>query len=180
MGKFYWILKFTYQLWKFYDFLLCILNLENREHSKFQFSCCNTKTTSNEMHRFVVPFAWWLCDTDNNPIPGRQRTSTDERSVKLVADVLEEDRRATCEELSRATRVKTSQENAQEPTSVAPGRAPHSPWQFLPAHCGCCNQKLSDYGWEVFSIAPYSSAIFFRRNGSGCTRWHASQQRKKL
>ena len=37
-------------------------------------------------------------------------------SVQLVADALEEDRRATCEELSRATGGKTSQENAQEPT----------------------------------------------------------------
>ena len=31
--------------------------------------------------------------------PRRPRTSTDERSAKLVADTLEEDRRATCEEL---------------------------------------------------------------------------------
>ena len=41
----------------------------------------------------------------NDPRTGRPRTSTDERSVKLVADALEEDRSATCEELSRATRV---------------------------------------------------------------------------
>ena len=53
---------------------------------------------------------------DNDPRPGRLRTSTDERSVKLVADALEEDRHATCEELSRATGAKISQENAQEPT----------------------------------------------------------------
>ena len=38
---------------------------------------------------------------DNDPRPGRLRTSTDERSVKLEADALEEERRATCEELSR-------------------------------------------------------------------------------
>ena len=49
---------------------------------------------------------------------GRPRTSTDERSVKLVADALEEDRRATYEELSRATGAETSQGNVQEPTSV--------------------------------------------------------------
>ena len=42
---------------------------------------------------------------DNDPRLGRPITSTDERSVKLVADALEEDRRATCEELSRATGV---------------------------------------------------------------------------
>ena len=45
----------------------------------------------------------------NDLRPGRPRTSTDERSVKLVADALEEDRHATCEELSRATGAKTSQ-----------------------------------------------------------------------
>ena len=59
--------------------------------------------------------------TDNDPRPGRPRTLTDERSVKLVADALEEDRRATCEELSLVTGAKTSQENAQEPTPVARG-----------------------------------------------------------
>ena len=78
---------------------------------------------------------------DNDPRPERQRTSTDEISVKLVAESLEEDRRSTCEELSRATGAKISQENAQELTSVARGWATHSPRQCLPAHSGCCNQK---------------------------------------
>ena len=59
---------------------------------------------------------------DNDPRPGR--TSTDERSV---ADALEEDHRETCEELSRAMRAKTSQENAQELTSVAHCWATYSP-----------------------------------------------------
>ena len=49
--------------------------------------------------------------TDNDPRPRRPRTSTDERSVKLVADALQEDRRATSEKLSRATGAKSSQEN---------------------------------------------------------------------
>ena len=80
---------------------------------------------------------------DNDPRPGRPRTSTDERNVKLVADTLEEDCRATCEELSRTTGAKTSQENAQEPTSVAHGWTTHSPWQCSPAHSRCCNQKPS-------------------------------------
>ncbi|PSN49678.1 hypothetical protein C0J52_22831 [Blattella germanica] len=47
---------------------------------------------------------------DDDPRPGRPRTSTDERSVKLVTDALEKDRRATCEELSEATGI--------SPTSV--------------------------------------------------------------
>ena len=55
---------------------------------------------------------------DNDPRPVRPGTSTDEKSVKLVADALEEDRRATCEELSRATGANILQENAQEPTSL--------------------------------------------------------------
>ena len=38
-----------------------------------------------------------------------------------MADALEEDHRATCEELFRAMGAKTLQENAQEQTSVAHG-----------------------------------------------------------
>ena len=47
--------------------------------------------------------------------------------MKLVADALEEDLRVTFEELSRATGAETSQENAQELSSVACGWATHSP-----------------------------------------------------
>ena len=65
----------------------------------------------------------------NKPRPGRLRTSTDERNLKVVADSLQDDRRATCEELSRATGAKSLQENALEPTSVARGWATHSPGQ---------------------------------------------------
>ena len=43
---------------------------------------------------------------DIDPRPGRPRTSTDERSVKLVADVPDEDRRATREVVSRVTGAK--------------------------------------------------------------------------
>ena len=43
----------------------------------------------------------------------------DERSVKLVADALEEDRRVTCEKISRVTGAKPSHENAQGQISVA-------------------------------------------------------------
>ena len=63
---------------------------------------------------------------DNDPRPGRPKTSTDERCVKLVADALEEDRRAACVELSSATEAKPSQQNAQKPISVARGWATHS------------------------------------------------------
>ena len=64
---------------------------------------------------------------DNDPRPRRPTTLTDERSVKLVTVALEEVRRVTCEKLPRAMGAKTSQENAQEQTSVARGWAIHSP-----------------------------------------------------
>ena len=91
----------------------------------------------------------------NDPRPGRQRTSTDERSVKLVADALEEDRRGTCEELSRAMGAKISQENAQEPTSVSNDWATHSPLQCSPAHRGSCNQKnFAIMGGKCYLMRP--------------------------
>ena len=62
------------------------------------------------------------------------------KKVKLVADALEEDRRATCEELSKGTGTKISQLNVQEPTSVTRGWATHSPWQCSSSHRGSCNQ----------------------------------------
>jgi hypothetical protein len=42
--------------------------------------------------------------------PGRPKTSTDEQSVKLMADFLAQDHQATCKEISQATRI--------SPTSV--------------------------------------------------------------
>ncbi|PSN49518.1 hypothetical protein C0J52_18949 [Blattella germanica] len=47
---------------------------------------------------------------DDDPRPRRPRTSIDERSVKLVTDAPEKDRRTTCEELSEASGI--------SPTSV--------------------------------------------------------------
>ena len=55
--------------------------------------------------RWANSFRGGCVSNDNDPRPGRPRSSTDERSVKLVADAFEEDRRATCEQLSRARRV---------------------------------------------------------------------------
>ena len=76
---------------------------------------------------------------DNDPRPGRPRTPTYERSVKLVADALEEDHHAICEELSRATGAKTSQENAQEPTSSCPWMGHSFSMALLACTHGCSN-----------------------------------------
>ena len=46
---------------------------------------------------------------------------------EVVADALEDDHRATREELYKATGVKASQQNVQELTSVARAWATHSP-----------------------------------------------------
>ena len=66
--------------------------------------------------RWVNRFRGGCVSINNEPKSEMSITSTDERSVKLVADVLEEDSRTTYEELSRAMRAKLSQENEQEPT----------------------------------------------------------------
>jgi hypothetical protein len=42
---------------------------------------------------------------NDNPRPGRVKTSTDESSVKLVADFLAEDCSAMCGEISQGTRI---------------------------------------------------------------------------
>ena len=93
----------------------------NREVcGEFTVDCITIFHWANHFHGGCVSL-------DNDPRPGRPRISKDERSMKLVASTLEEDHHATCEELSRATGAKTSQENAQEPTSVARGWTTYSP-----------------------------------------------------
>ena len=86
---------------------------------------------------------------DNDPRSGRLRTSTDERTVKLVADALQ-DRCATRAGLSRATGAKNSQENAQELTSLL-ATGP------LILHDNARPHIADAYGWKVLPHAPYST-----------------------
>ena len=81
----------------------------------------------SKVSRWANCFLGGCVSVDNDPKPGRPRTSTDKRSVKLVADALVEDYCATCEECSRATGAKSSQENPHEPTSVVHDWATHYP-----------------------------------------------------
>ena len=60
--------------------------------------------------RWATRFREGRVTINDDQRPGRPKTSTDERSVRLVADFLEQDRRATCEEISQATGI--------SPTSV--------------------------------------------------------------
>ena len=63
----------------------------------FTVDCSTVSRWANHFHGSCV-------SVDSDPRPGRSRT-TDERSVKLVADALEEDHCAPSEELSRAMGV---------------------------------------------------------------------------
>ena len=55
-----------------------------------------TEDRSTVSH-WVNHFRGGCVSINNDQRPGRPRTSTEERSVKLVADALEEDHHATCE-----------------------------------------------------------------------------------
>ena len=63
--------------------------------------------------RWANRFRGGCVTIDNDPRPGRPRTSTDQRSVKLVADTLEEDCRVTCEEQEQKLRWKVYKNRPQ-------------------------------------------------------------------
>ena len=67
--------------------------------------CGEFTVDRSTVSRWVNRFRGGCASIDNDSRPGRPRTSTDERSVKLVAGALEEDRRSTREELARAMEV---------------------------------------------------------------------------
>ena len=96
-------------------------------HGALSEVCGEFTMVRSTVSHWVNRFRGCCVSIDNGPRSGRPRTSTNERSVKLVADALEEDRRATCEELSRITGAKTSQKNAHVWTSVVRSWATHSP-----------------------------------------------------
>ena len=72
---------------------------------------CGDQTVDRSMvSRWADRFREGRVTINDNPRPGRPKTSTDERSVKLVANFLAQDSRATCGEISEATGI--------SPTSV--------------------------------------------------------------
>ena len=94
---------------------------------------------------------------DNDPRPGRPRTSTVERSVKIVADALEEDRRATCEEFlhPREQDLRRNMHKNRPQLLVAGPLILHD--NSLPHIADVVTKKFRDYGWEVLPVphAPY-------------------------
>ena len=79
-------------------------------HSALREVCGVQTVDRSTVSRWATRFSGGRVTINDYPRPGRPKTSTDERSVKLVADFLAEDRRATCEEISQGTGI--------SPTSV--------------------------------------------------------------
>jgi len=67
---------------------------------------CGEQTVDHStVSRWATRFSEGRVTINDESRPGRPKTSTDERSVKLVVDFLAEDHRATCEEISRGTGI---------------------------------------------------------------------------
>jgi len=79
-------------------------------HRALREDCGEQTVDRSTVSRWATRCSEGRVTINNDRRPGRPKTSTDERSVKLVADFLAEDRRATCEEISQGTGI--------SPTSV--------------------------------------------------------------
>ena len=69
-------------------------------HSALREVCGEQTVERSTVSRWATRFREGRVTLNDHPKPGRPKTSTDERSVKLVADFLAENCRATCEEIS--------------------------------------------------------------------------------
>ena len=67
--------------------------------------CGEETVDSSTVSRWATRFREGRVTINDDPRPGRPKTSTDERSMKLVVDFLAQDRRATCKEVSQATEI---------------------------------------------------------------------------
>jgi len=79
-------------------------------HSALTKVCGEQTVDRSKVSRWATRFSEGRVTINDDSKPGRPKTSTDERSVKLVAGFLAEDRRTTCEEISQGTGI--------SPTSV--------------------------------------------------------------
>ena len=62
---------------------------------------CGVETVNRDtISRWNQHFREGRLSTENDPKSGRPRTSTDDQSVERVLQILEEDRRMTCEEIA--------------------------------------------------------------------------------
>jgi hypothetical protein len=79
-------------------------------HSALCEICSEQTVDCSTVSHWATHFCAGSFTINDDQRPGRPKTSTDERSVKLVTDVLAQDCRATCEEISQAIGI--------SPTSV--------------------------------------------------------------
>jgi len=65
-------------------------------HSALREVCGEQTVDRSTVSHLATCFSEGRVTINDDPRPGRPKTSTDDRSVKLVVDFLAEDRRATC------------------------------------------------------------------------------------
>ncbi|PNF35835.1 hypothetical protein B7P43_G09436, partial [Cryptotermes secundus] len=136
-------------------------------HSALSEVCGELTVDRSTVSRWASRFRGSCVTINDDPRPGRPKTSTDEGSVKLVSDALEEDRHVTCEVLSETTGI--------PPTSIfriltndLKKRKISARWMLeagpiilhdnaRPHIENVAIETLRRYGWEVLPHAPYSS-----------------------
>jgi transposase len=74
-------------------------------HSALREVCGEQIVDHHTVSRWATHFHEGHVSINNDPRPGRPKTSTDEQSVKIVVDFLEADYRVACEEISQATKI---------------------------------------------------------------------------
>jgi len=74
-------------------------------HSALREVCGVETVDSSTVSRWATRFPEGRVTINDDPRPGRPKTSTDERSMQLVVDFLAQDRRAMCKEVSQATGI---------------------------------------------------------------------------
>ena len=74
-------------------------------HSVLREVCGEQTVDRSTVSRWAIRFRERRVTINDDSRPGRPKTSTDERSLKPVADFLAQDRLATCEEISQDTGI---------------------------------------------------------------------------
>ena len=127
--------------------------------------CGGQTVDSSTVSRWATGFREGRVAINDDPRPGRAKTSTDKRSVKLVVDFLAQDRRATCEEISEASGI--------SPISVF-----HILTKYLEKrkictrwvpHCLTAEQKPK--GLEIAALLKHRFNVEGQAPGEGCDRF---------
>ena len=136
--------------------LLCGKNLTEIQDD-FSEVCGVFTVDRSTVPRWANRFCGDCVSTDNYLRPGRKRTSTDERSVKLVTDALEEDRRATLKNFLEPREQNLRRKMHRSQLLVANPLILH---YNAPTHItDVVTKKLRVYWWEVVPHAPHSPVI---------------------